>query len=165
MLNYHRERFRNLLSKFFTVVIQPLSTRLIKPNFCFPLPRTQPHSFFRNPFVVTEHEWLIWPTCSKWEIIRHIFLCWSRQISKSCKLLSKQLSSTLFITKQVFMDSFNTCIMNDPGTFRASPNFFPITHKPSYQVNWSCFFLQFKVDRLQMIEVAKKYICVVTVHQ
>ena len=47
MLNYHRERFRKLtfpalalrqLSKSFTVVIQHLSTRLIKPNFCFDLP-------------------------------------------------------------------------------------------------------------------------------
>ena len=38
MLNYHRERFRNLNSKSFTVVIQHLSTRLIKPNFCFDLP-------------------------------------------------------------------------------------------------------------------------------
>ena len=35
-------------SKSFTVVIQPLSTRLIKPNFCFTLPPTQHHSFFRN---------------------------------------------------------------------------------------------------------------------
>jgi len=55
-LNYHRERFRKLTFRalalrqsegqranaqnvsflnFFTVVIQPLSTRLIKPNFCF----------------------------------------------------------------------------------------------------------------------------------
>ena len=42
--NYHRERFRTLsfralalrqLSKSSTVVIQPLSTRLIKPNFSF----------------------------------------------------------------------------------------------------------------------------------
>ena len=32
-MNYHRERFRKL-SKSFTVVIQPLSTRLIKPNVC-----------------------------------------------------------------------------------------------------------------------------------
>ena len=32
MLNYHRERFRKLY-KSFTVVIQHLSTRLIKPNF------------------------------------------------------------------------------------------------------------------------------------
>ena len=31
-MNYHHERFRKL-SKSFTVVIQPLSTRLIKPNF------------------------------------------------------------------------------------------------------------------------------------
>ena len=30
------------------MVIQPLSTRLIKPNFCFTLPPTQHHSFFRN---------------------------------------------------------------------------------------------------------------------
>ena len=52
MLNCHRERFRKLtfrsdeglkrskrqLSKSFTVAIQHLSTRLIKPNFCFDLP-------------------------------------------------------------------------------------------------------------------------------
>ena len=36
------------LSKSFTVVIQPLSTCLIKPNFCFTLPPTQYRSFFRN---------------------------------------------------------------------------------------------------------------------
>ena len=37
------------LSKSFTVVIQPLSTRLIKPTFLFwSPPPTQHHSFFRN---------------------------------------------------------------------------------------------------------------------
>ena len=46
-LNYHRERFRNLeLSKPFTVVIQPLSTRLIKPNLCV-IP------VFIYPYIVT----------------------------------------------------------------------------------------------------------------
>ena len=30
-----RQRSKCQLSKSFTVVIQPLSTRLIKPNFCF----------------------------------------------------------------------------------------------------------------------------------
>ena len=47
MLNYHLERFRKLmsrrlallsdegLSKSLTVVIQPLSTRLIRPNICY----------------------------------------------------------------------------------------------------------------------------------
>ena len=40
--------WKRQLSKSFTVVIRPLSTRLIKPNFCFTLPPTQHHSFFRN---------------------------------------------------------------------------------------------------------------------
>ena len=42
------------LSKFFTVVIQPLSTRLIKPNFCFHLPlrpSTTVSLETRNPFT------------------------------------------------------------------------------------------------------------------
>ena len=42
------QRLKRQLSKSFTVVIQPLSTRLIKPNFCFTLPPTQHHSFSRN---------------------------------------------------------------------------------------------------------------------
>ena len=36
------------ISKAFTAVIQSLSTRLRKPNFCFILTPTQHHSFFRN---------------------------------------------------------------------------------------------------------------------
>ena len=45
--------FRNLWHngkhpKSFTMVIQPLSTRLMKPNFCSTLPPTKYHSFFRN---------------------------------------------------------------------------------------------------------------------
>ena len=33
---------------FSVLMIQPLSTRLIKPNFCLTLPPKQHHSFFRN---------------------------------------------------------------------------------------------------------------------
>ena len=36
------------LPKSLTVVIQPQSTRLIKPNFCFNLPLTQHHGFFEK---------------------------------------------------------------------------------------------------------------------
>ena len=36
------------LPKSLTVVIQPQSTRLIKPNFCFNLPPTQHHGFFEK---------------------------------------------------------------------------------------------------------------------
>ena len=42
------EGSKGQLSKSFTVVIQPLSTGLIKLNFCFTLSPTQYHSFFRN---------------------------------------------------------------------------------------------------------------------
>ena len=43
------QRSKRLFSKSFMVVIPPLSTHLIKPNFCFwSLPPTQHHSFFRN---------------------------------------------------------------------------------------------------------------------
>ena len=55
MLNYHRERFRKL-SKSFTVVIQHLSTRLIKPNFCFDLPHRRSTTVSletRNPVIPT----------------------------------------------------------------------------------------------------------------
>ena len=36
------------LSKSFTALIRPLSTRLMKPNLFFTLPPMQHHSFFRN---------------------------------------------------------------------------------------------------------------------
>ena len=41
------------ISKSFTVVIQPLSTRLLKPNFCFDLPHRRNTTVSletRNPF-------------------------------------------------------------------------------------------------------------------
>ena len=47
------ERFKKL-SKSFTVVIQPLSTRLIKPNFCFDLPHRRSTTVSletRNPWT------------------------------------------------------------------------------------------------------------------
>ena len=43
------------LSKSFTVVIQPLSTRLIKPNFCLDLPHRRSTTVSletRNPFTI-----------------------------------------------------------------------------------------------------------------
>ena len=64
MLNYHRERLRKLtfralalrqLSKSFTVVIQHLSTRLIKPNFSFDLPHRRSTTVSletRNPYDI-----------------------------------------------------------------------------------------------------------------
>ena len=45
---------KRMLSKPFTVVIQPLSTRLIKPNFCFHLSHRRSTTVSletRNPFA------------------------------------------------------------------------------------------------------------------
>ena len=57
-MNYHRERLRKL-SEPLTVVIQPLSIRLIKPNFCFHLSHRRSTTVSletRNPTFINDPE-------------------------------------------------------------------------------------------------------------